>query len=146
MTLIILKCRLFISLIARLLFVQSDVFCALCICSGVAKGYRCEDQALEMNRKVEKKRLLAEKYCSDCEEKLCTECAGWHLRHKVFRSHHVIDLPSVGSRIPPSSKICVYFTVYFRRWWYSWSHRRQINYMMRSKYLMPQMPSSAFCA
>jgi hypothetical protein len=31
---IILKCRLFISLIARLLFVQSDVFCALCICSG----------------------------------------------------------------------------------------------------------------
>ena len=42
----------YISLIARLLFVQSDVFCALCICSGVAKGYRCEDQALEKNRKV----------------------------------------------------------------------------------------------
>ena len=52
MNIIILKCRLFISLIARLLFVQSDVFCALCICSGVANGYRCEDQALEMNRKV----------------------------------------------------------------------------------------------
>ena len=33
-------------------FVQSDVFCALCICSGVAKGYICEDQALEFNRKV----------------------------------------------------------------------------------------------
>ena len=49
---IILKFRLFKSLIARLLFVQSDVFCALCICSGVAKGYGCEDQALEMNRKV----------------------------------------------------------------------------------------------
>ena len=48
----ILKYRLFKSLIARLLFVQSDVFCALCICSGVAKGYRCEDQALERNRKV----------------------------------------------------------------------------------------------
>jgi hypothetical protein len=44
--------KLFKSLIARLLFVQSDVFCALCICSGVAKGYGCEDQALEMNRKV----------------------------------------------------------------------------------------------
>jgi hypothetical protein len=84
---IILKFRLFKSLIARLLFVQSDVFCALCICSGVAKGYGCEDQALEMNRK------------------LCTECAEWHLRCKVFRSHHVIDLSSVESRIPPSSRI-----------------------------------------
>ena len=28
------------------------MFCALCICSGVAKGYGCQDQALEMNRKV----------------------------------------------------------------------------------------------
>ena len=51
------------------------------------------------------KRLVAEKYCSDCEEKLCTECAEWHLRCGEFRSHHVIDLSSVGSRIPPSSKI-----------------------------------------
>ena len=51
------------------------------------------------------KRLVAEKYCSDCEEKLCTECTEWHLRCKEFRSHHVIDLSSVGSRIPPSSKI-----------------------------------------
>jgi hypothetical protein len=51
------------------------------------------------------KRLVAEKYCLDCEEKLCTECAEWHLQCKVFRSHHVIDLSSIGSRIPPSSKI-----------------------------------------
>ena len=51
------------------------------------------------------KRFVAEKYCSDCEEKLCTECAEWHLRCKVFRSHHLIDLSSVGSRIPLSSKI-----------------------------------------
>jgi hypothetical protein len=51
------------------------------------------------------KRLVAEKYCSGCEEKLCTKCAEWHLRCKVFRSHHVIDLSSVESRIPPSSKI-----------------------------------------
>jgi hypothetical protein len=27
-------------------------YCALCICSDVAKGYRVEVQALEMNRKV----------------------------------------------------------------------------------------------
>ena len=51
------------------------------------------------------KRLVAEKYCSDCEEKLCTKCAEWHMRSKEFRSHYVIDLSSVGSRIPPSSKI-----------------------------------------
>ena len=51
------------------------------------------------------KRLVAEKYCSDCEERLCTECAEWHMRCKAFKSHHVIDLSSVGSRIPPSSKI-----------------------------------------
>ena len=51
------------------------------------------------------KRLIAEKYCSDCKKKLCTECTEWHLRCEEFRSHHVIDLSSVGSRIPPSSKI-----------------------------------------
>jgi hypothetical protein len=51
------------------------------------------------------KRLVAEKYCLDCEEKLCTECAEWHLRCKVLISHHIIDLSSMGSRIPPSSKI-----------------------------------------
>ena len=28
------------------------VYCVLCICSDVAKGYRVEDQALEMDRKV----------------------------------------------------------------------------------------------
>ena len=51
------------------------------------------------------KTRIAEKYCSNCEEKLCTKCAQWHLRCKAFKSHHVIDLSSVGSRIPPSSKI-----------------------------------------
>jgi hypothetical protein len=47
----------------------------------------------------------AVKYCSDCEEKLCGDCAGSHLRFKAFKSHHVIDLSSIGSRIPTSSKI-----------------------------------------
>ena len=51
------------------------------------------------------KTRIAEKYCSNCEEKLCTKCAQWHLRCKAFKSHYVIDLSSVGSRIPPSSKI-----------------------------------------
>ena len=51
------------------------------------------------------KMLVAEKYCSDCKEKLCTECAEWHLRCKQYISHHVIHLSSIGPRIPPSSKI-----------------------------------------
>ena len=51
------------------------------------------------------KRIVAEKYCSDCEEKLCTECAEWHMRCKEYRSHYVIDLSSIGPRIPPSIKI-----------------------------------------
>ena len=51
------------------------------------------------------KTRTAEKYCWNCEEKLCTKCAQWHLRYRAFKSHHVIDLSSVGSRIPPSSKI-----------------------------------------
>jgi len=47
-----LKFQLFKSQKARLTFVQSDVSCTLYICIGVAKGYRGEDQALEMDRKV----------------------------------------------------------------------------------------------
>ena len=47
----------------------------------------------------------AVKYCTNCEEKLCGDCAGSHLRFKAFKSHHVIYLSSIGSRIPTSSKI-----------------------------------------
>ena len=53
----------------------------------------------------EGKNSTAVKYCSDCEEKLCGECSGFHLRFKKFKSHHVIDLSLIGSRIPTSSKI-----------------------------------------
>jgi hypothetical protein len=49
--------------------------------------------------------LVDKMYCSDCEEKLCEECAEWHLRSKAFKYHHVIYLSSVGSSMPPSSKI-----------------------------------------
>ena len=47
----------------------------------------------------------AEKYCSECEEKLCRECGEWHVRCKAFKSHHVIDLVTIGARVLPSSKI-----------------------------------------
>jgi hypothetical protein len=53
----------------------------------------------------EGKNAKAITYCTDCEEKFCGECSGSHLRFKKFKSHHVIDLSSIGSRIPPSSKI-----------------------------------------
>ena len=53
----------------------------------------------------EGKNCKAIKYCTDCEEKFCGECSGSHLRFKKFKSHHVIDLSSIGSRIPTSSKI-----------------------------------------
>ncbi|XP_063448478.1 E3 ubiquitin-protein ligase TRIM71-like [Mytilus trossulus] len=45
------------------------------------------------------KSLTATKYCSDCEERLCTDCAESHCRFKAFKSHHVIDLSSIGSNI-----------------------------------------------
>jgi len=50
---IILKFRLFKSLKARrLLFVQSDVFCALIHTPGMQWSYMSEDQALQMDGKV----------------------------------------------------------------------------------------------
>ena len=47
-----LEISTFIFLKARLPFVQSEVYCTLYICSGVANGYRGEDQALEMDQIV----------------------------------------------------------------------------------------------
>jgi hypothetical protein len=58
------------------------------------------DPCLERNKTVH-----AEKYCSECEEKLCAECTESHRGFKAFKSHHVIDLSSVGARILPTSKI-----------------------------------------
>ena len=58
------------------------------------------DPCLESNKTVH-----AEKYCSECEQKLCAECTESHRRFKSLKSHHVVDLSSIGARIPPSSKI-----------------------------------------
>ena len=58
------------------------------------------DPCLESNKTVH-----AETYCSECEQKLCAECTESHRRFKSLKSHHVIDLSSIGPRIPPSSKI-----------------------------------------
>ncbi|CAC5369294.1 unnamed protein product [Mytilus coruscus] len=55
----------------------------------------------------ENKSLAATKYCSDCEERLCIDCAESHDRFKAFKSHHVIDLSTVTSNIQISAKkIC----------------------------------------
>jgi hypothetical protein len=58
------------------------------------------DLCLESNKTVH-----AEKYCSECEQKLCAKCTESHRRFKSLNSHHVIDLSSVGARILPSSKL-----------------------------------------
>jgi hypothetical protein len=58
----------------------------------------CEP-CLESNKTVH-----AEKYCSECEEKLCAECIASHRRFKAFKSHHVIDLSSIGSIIHVSNE------------------------------------------
>jgi hypothetical protein len=72
------------------------------------------------------KRLVAEKYCSDCEEKLCTECAEWHMRCmeyplkqslKVKQTHKIYDYPRdklysiqhhVDNRNNQSGRLCVF--------------------------------------
>ncbi|CAG2218081.1 unnamed protein product [Mytilus edulis] len=55
----------------------------------------------------ENKSVSATNYCSDCEERLCTDCAKSHVRFKAFKSHPVIDLSSVGSIVTLSAKkIC----------------------------------------
>ena len=58
------------------------------------------DPCLESNKTAH-----AENFCSECEEKLCKECAEWHVRCKAFKSHHVIDLLTIGARVLPSSKV-----------------------------------------
>ena len=37
------------------------------------------------------KYTFAVKYCSDCEEFLCSECAVYHSKFKAFLSHRVVD-------------------------------------------------------
>jgi len=54
------------------------------------------DPCLEKNKTVH-----AEKYCSECEQKLCAECTESHRLFKAFKSHHIIDLSSIGARILP---------------------------------------------
>jgi hypothetical protein len=53
------------------------------------------------------KTVQAEKYCSECEETYCAECTESHRRFKMLKSHHVIDLSSVGARKLPSSSFNV---------------------------------------
>ena len=50
-------------------------------------------------------RVHAEKYYSECEEKLCAECTESHRSFKLLKTHNVIDLSVIGARTPPSSKI-----------------------------------------
>ncbi|XP_063397721.1 E3 ubiquitin-protein ligase TRIM71-like [Mytilus trossulus] len=55
---------------------------------------------------AQEKSSVAVKLCSDCEEKLCTNCVEDHSKFKAFRSHHLIDLSAFGSKIPSLAKHC----------------------------------------
>ncbi|CAC5383666.1 unnamed protein product [Mytilus coruscus] len=46
--------------------------------------------------------LVGTKYCSECKERLCTDCAEAHTMFKAFKYHHVTDLFSADSNIPIS--------------------------------------------
>jgi hypothetical protein len=56
------------------------------------KKKKIGDLCLESNKTVH-----AEKYCFECEQKLCAECTESHRRFKSLKSHHVIDLSSIGA-------------------------------------------------
>jgi len=75
---------------------MSDFF----VCRFIMASSDVCDPCLESSKTAH-----AEKYCSECEEKLCRECAEWHVQCKAFKSHHVIDLVLIGARVLPSSKI-----------------------------------------
>lgn len=54
----------------------------------------------------ESKSLEATRYCLECDEHLCQNCAYSHVRFKAFKSHHVVDLTAIGNRKPPIKKNC----------------------------------------
>ncbi|CAC5384850.1 unnamed protein product [Mytilus coruscus] len=55
---------------------------------------------------AQEKSSVAVKLCSDCEERLCSNCVEDHSKFKAFRSHHLIDLSVVGSKLPSFTKHC----------------------------------------
>jgi len=52
------------------------------------------------------KSSFAVKYCSDCEEFLCSECAVDHSKLKAFVSHHVVDVNVTDDQSFVDSKEC----------------------------------------
>jgi len=52
------------------------------------------------------KSSFAVKYCSDCEEFLCSECAVDHSKFKAFVSHHVVDVNVTDDQSFVDSKEC----------------------------------------
>ncbi|VDI24356.1 Hypothetical predicted protein [Mytilus galloprovincialis] len=55
----------------------------------------------------EGKSLTAIRVCSDCEERLCKDCVEYHKKFKATKSHHLMDLTSIGqTNIPKTNKFC----------------------------------------
>ncbi|XP_071179137.1 E3 ubiquitin-protein ligase TRIM71-like [Mytilus edulis] len=55
----------------------------------------------------EGKSLIAIRFCSDCEERLCKDCVEYHKKFKATKSHHLMDLTSIGQlNIPKTKNFC----------------------------------------
>lgn len=55
----------------------------------------------------EGKSLTAIRFCSDCEERLCKDCVEYHRKFKATKSHHLMDLTSIGQlNIPKTKNFC----------------------------------------
>ncbi|CAG2216614.1 unnamed protein product [Mytilus edulis] len=55
----------------------------------------------------DEKSLPAIRFCSDCEERLCKDCVEYHKKFKATKSHHLMDLTSIGqTNIPKTKKFC----------------------------------------
>ena len=52
------------------------------------------------------KSSVAVKYCSDCDESLCSDCFSVHGTFKAFMSHHVIDAQVSADKSFELNKFC----------------------------------------
>ncbi|CAG2210980.1 unnamed protein product [Mytilus edulis] len=64
---------------------SADTFCGIC------------------SRKVYPQKL---KYCTDCEDALCSECSDYHGNIKTFNTHHMIDIDVIEGKPLVVNKSC----------------------------------------
>ncbi|XP_063397814.1 uncharacterized protein LOC134682169 [Mytilus trossulus] len=50
--------------------------------------------------------IKADKYCTDCEDALCSDCSNYHGNIKTFNTHHMIDINIIEAKPFVVSKSC----------------------------------------